>query len=276
MNYQDYIKYDPEKKQYTDSYGYVVNGAHNLHIESSSSSSSTSITNPLSIPVSGTEGVIQVSGSSTDIDLTLKPKGGGITYTTKPVIVDNSTVSSTSNNGALVVTGGMGVVGAINSGGMIGSGFGHLEVNTTSGTAQAMTTGQTWVTMQEVLRNTFGSGYWLTNNTFKNISGKTMKVHVKSYARPTNIPAGQVGYTDMRVYLADGVTEKGKYGRKNWYFSGSTNLWDWGTTAMILLEANESFKWGINMSSGADMVIYSNTASTYLNDNPCLCITQIP
>jgi hypothetical protein len=26
MNYQDYIKYDPEKKQYTDSYGYVIDG----------------------------------------------------------------------------------------------------------------------------------------------------------------------------------------------------------------------------------------------------------
>ena len=34
MNYQDYIKYDPEKKQYTDSYGYVIDGISSLSLPS--------------------------------------------------------------------------------------------------------------------------------------------------------------------------------------------------------------------------------------------------
>jgi len=103
MNYQDYIKYDPEKKQYTDSYGYVIDGVSSKALPSELTSVTDAIaiansavasvatvsggnfqtvtagyglTNQLAITtVSGTA-TITPSGTDANINVTINPKGG--------------------------------------------------------------------------------------------------------------------------------------------------------------------------------------------------------
>lgn len=103
MNYQDYIKYDPEKKQYTDSYGYVIDGytskalpselasvADAIAIANSAAAAAAAVSggnfqtvtagyglnNQLTIStVSGTA-TLTPSGTDANINVTINPKGG--------------------------------------------------------------------------------------------------------------------------------------------------------------------------------------------------------
>lgn len=103
MNYQDYIKYDPEKKQYTDSYGYVIDGvsskalpselasvADAIAIANSAAAAAAAVSggnfqtvtagyglnNQLTIStVSGTA-TLTPSGTDSNINVTINPKGG--------------------------------------------------------------------------------------------------------------------------------------------------------------------------------------------------------
>lgn len=109
MNYQDYIKYDPEKKQYTDSYGYVIDGVSSkvlpteLTIDAVSGGNFQTVTagyglnNQLAITTNniGTA-TLTPSGTSSNIDVIVNPKGGdgslkvGANYTQHVALVGNN------------------------------------------------------------------------------------------------------------------------------------------------------------------------------------------
>lgn len=121
MNYQDYIKYDPEKKQYTDSYGYVIDGVSSkaLPSELASAAEAIAIANAAAATVSSgnfqtvTAGyglnnqlaittnnvgtaTLTPSGTSSNIDVIVNPKGGdgslkvGANYTQHVALVGNN------------------------------------------------------------------------------------------------------------------------------------------------------------------------------------------
>jgi len=104
MNYQDYIKYDPEKKQYTDSYGYVIDGVSSKAIpaELTTAGEAISIANAAVASIGAVSGgnfntvtagyglnnqltittnnagvaTIVPTGTSSNIDVIINPKGG--------------------------------------------------------------------------------------------------------------------------------------------------------------------------------------------------------
>ncbi len=107
MNYQDYIKYDPEKKQYTDSYGYVIDGFSSKVLPTELSTAGEAIaiangavatanaaaaavsagnfqtvtagyglTNQLAITTASGTATITPSGTDANINVTINPKGG--------------------------------------------------------------------------------------------------------------------------------------------------------------------------------------------------------
>ena len=103
MNYQDYIKYDPEKKQYTDSYGYVIDGfsskalpselasvADAIAIANSAAAAAAVVSggnfqtvtagyglnNQLTISTTSGTATLTPSGTDSNINVTINPKGG--------------------------------------------------------------------------------------------------------------------------------------------------------------------------------------------------------
>lgn len=103
MNYQDYIKYDPEKKQYTDSYGYVIDGVSSKALPSELASVADAVaiansaaasvatlsggnfqtvtagyglTNQLAISTTSGTATLTPSGTDSNINVTINPKGG--------------------------------------------------------------------------------------------------------------------------------------------------------------------------------------------------------
>lgn len=107
MNYQDYIKYDPEKKQYTDNYGYIIDGFTSKALPSeldsvadavatANSAAATAnaaaaavsggnfqtvtagygLTNQLAITTVSGSATLTPSGTDANINVTINPKGG--------------------------------------------------------------------------------------------------------------------------------------------------------------------------------------------------------
>ena len=99
MNYQDYIKYDPEKKQYTDSYGYVIDGYSSKALEIEQRAQQPAKVNRVSLidTDSGVDPIVSaVGGDSTNLILDAK----GIIKTTKALVVGSS-----NTNQAWITTG---------------------------------------------------------------------------------------------------------------------------------------------------------------------------
>lgn len=115
MNYQDYIKYDPEKKQYTDSYGYVIDGLTSKPLPSELTASVSSgnfqtvtagygLTNQLAITtVSGTA-TLTPSGTDANINVTINPKGLGVVDCKSYTAEFNTGMNSTQTLGTNVNT----------------------------------------------------------------------------------------------------------------------------------------------------------------------------
>ena len=104
------IEYDGTNLFYTDS------GAVRRTLASTSGGGS--FTNVTSITGSG---ALSVSAGGTNQNLTLAGSGTGLVTTASPMTITNATASTASNNGALVVTGGVGIGGALNVSGDINS-----------------------------------------------------------------------------------------------------------------------------------------------------------
>lgn len=135
MNYQDYIKYDPEKKQYTDSYGYVIDGVSSkvlptelttageaISIANSAAATANTasagnfqtvtagygLNNQLTITTNNSGlATIVPTGTSGNIDVIINPKGGdgclkvGSNFSKCVAIVANDTAKvSTRYSGA--------------------------------------------------------------------------------------------------------------------------------------------------------------------------------
>jgi hypothetical protein len=131
MNYQDYIKYDPEKKQYTDSYGYVIDGFSSkvlpsageaIAIANTALATATAATNGNFQTVTAGYGLnnqlaittnnagtasLTPSGISSNIDVIINPKGGdgclkvGANFSKSVAIVANNAAKvSTRYSGA--------------------------------------------------------------------------------------------------------------------------------------------------------------------------------
>lgn len=69
--------------------------------------------------ITGSTGGLAISSGGTNQDLTLSSSGAGVVKTASVMTITNTTASTGSNNGALVVSGGVGVNGNINASGNI-------------------------------------------------------------------------------------------------------------------------------------------------------------
>lgn len=104
MNYQDYIKYDPEKKQYTDSYGYVIDGISSKALPLEQRAQQPAKVNRVTL-IDGDSGVDPIvtasGGDSTSLILDAK----SYVRTTKPLIIaTGSTNQAKISTSANVVT----------------------------------------------------------------------------------------------------------------------------------------------------------------------------
>lgn len=79
MNYQDYIKYDPEKKQYTDSYGYVIdNFTSKPLITEQRAQMPIGLNKIQTVDVVGSEVKIITDGPGATGNILMEPKNNGI------------------------------------------------------------------------------------------------------------------------------------------------------------------------------------------------------
>jgi len=109
MNYQDYIKYDPEKKQYTDSYGYVINGYSSKALGVEERPQQPAKVNRITLvdTDSGVDPIVSASGSDT-VNLILDVKNS--VKTTNSFIVgsartNQALITTSSNSVALQAVG---------------------------------------------------------------------------------------------------------------------------------------------------------------------------
>lgn len=89
MNYQDYIKYDPEKKQYTDSYGYVIDGYSSKALGIEQRAQQPAKVNRITLvdTDTGIDPIVSASGSDS-VNLILDAKSA--VKTTKSLVVGSS------------------------------------------------------------------------------------------------------------------------------------------------------------------------------------------
>ena len=100
MNYQDYIKYDPEKKQYTDSYGYVIDGYSSKALGIEQRAQQPAKVNRITLvdTDSGIDPIVSTTGSDT-VNLILDAKSA--VKVTKSLVVGSSNTNQawiTTNN----------------------------------------------------------------------------------------------------------------------------------------------------------------------------------
>lgn len=134
-----------------------------------------------------------------NLNLTLSTAGTGIVTTPENVTVTSGTGSSATTNGALVVTGGVGVSENVRVGGTI---HGNLTGNvTSSGTSQF--SGTTTVTGTF----TFGGATVVTATTRPALgTNAIIRTNATTISENITIPAGTNGMTAGPVTIASGFT----------------------------------------------------------------------
>lgn len=271
MNYQDYIKYDPEKKQYTDSYGYVIDGFSSKVLPTELSTAGEAIaiangavatanaaaasigalssgnfqtvtagyglTNQLAITtVSGTA-TLTPSGTDANINVTINPKGLGVVDCKSYTAEWNTGMNSTQTLGTNVNTKVR---------------FDNLI--TTSFPAGFMT-----------IPDLGGSVY----DTFQNTSGRTIALMVTACIRETTFPTGRT----LGLWIARTGDSTLQYGQALLPpTTDTTNGRALNTASIIRLANNESFSiWAHSAVAG---VVIGGNGSLY--NRPILSYRLMP
>lgn len=264
MNYQDYIKYDPEKKQYTDSYGYVIDGvsskalpselasvADAIAIANSAAASVATVsggnfqtvtagyglTNQLAITTVSGAATLTPSGTDANIDVTINPKGLGI-VDCKSYIAEWSTgMASTQTLGN--------------------------NVNT-----------KVW--FDSIIFSNFPLGFMTIPDigssrydTFQNTSGRTITLMVTACIRETAYPTGRT----LGLWIARSGYSTLRYGQALLPpTTDTTNARGLNTASIIRLANNESFS--IMAHSAVDGVTIGGSGQIY--NRPILCFKLMP
>ena len=262
MNYQDYIKYDPEKKQYTDSYGYVIDGVSSKALPSELASVADAVaiansaaasvaalsggnfqtvtagyglTNQLAITtVSGTA-TLTPSGTDANINVTINPKGLGV--------VDCKSYTAEFNTG-------------MNSTQTLGT-----NVNTK-------------VQFDNLMTSTFPAGFITESggsgwDTFQNTSGRTITLMVTACIRETTFPTGRT----LGLWIARSGGSTLQYGQSLLPpTTDTTNGRALNTASIIKLENSETFSiWAHTVAAG---VVIGGNGQTY--NRPILSYRLMP
>lgn len=256
MNYQDYIKYDPEKKQYTDSYGYVIDGVSSKAIptELTTAGEAISIANSAAATANAamaatTTGNFQTvtAGYGLNNQLTITTNNAGVTLqatsnqSTCNIIIQPKSGSYVSIPAPLYTSNGY----------MFRR---HSTFQQTSAAAEYM------VQLDTALENSFGSNATLSNDTFTNTSGVLMKIMVTCTAMPTgNITMDS--YSAIRLYGSGGGTRH-TFGRTNTKWDGTTSR-SFTSTAVFPMYPNEYFKWVVYTDNQCYLQGYNGSYTGY-------------
>lgn len=264
MNYQDYIKYDPEKKQYTDSYGYVIDGytskalptelttaGEAIAIANSAAASAASVssgnfqtvtagyglTNQLAITtVSGTA-TLTPSGTDANINVTINPKGLGV--------VDCKSYTAELNTGMM-------------------------------STQTLGTNVNTKVRFDNTIFNNFPAGFITKTDlgggvydTFQNTSGRTIALMVTACIRETTFPTGRT----LGLWITRTGDSTLQYGQALLPpTTDTTNARALNTASIIRLANNDSFSiWAHSAVAG---VVIGGNGSLY--NRPILSYRLMP
>jgi len=206
MNYQDYIKYDPEKKQYTDSYGYVIDGYSSKALGVEQRAQQPAKVNRVSLidTDSGVDPIVQAAGSdSTNLILDAR----GSVKTTKSLVVGSSNtnqaqIDTYSNGISLQAIGGAtsGDIIFVPKGlGVVNCASYITEMNTGMMSTQTLGTNvNTKVRFDNTMFNNFPAGFITKTDigggvydTFQNTSGRTIAIMVTACIRETTFPTGR-------------------------------------------------------------------------------------
>ncbi len=272
MNYQDYIKYDPEKKQYTDSYGYVIDGVSSkaLPSELATTAEAISIANGAAATAAAAAASIgAVNGGNFQTVTAGYGLNNQLAITTNNIGTATLTPSGTSSTIDVIVNPkGLGVVDCKSY---------TAELNTGMMTTQTLGTNvNTKVRFDNTMFNNFPAGFitqtdlggWVYD-TFQNTSGRTIALMVTACIRETTFPTGRT----LGLWIARTGDSTLQYGQALLPpTTDTTNGRALNVASIIRLANNESFSiWA--HSAVAGVVIGGNGA---LYNRPILSFRLMP
>lgn len=272
MNYQDYIKYDPEKKQYTDSYGYVIDGVSSkaLPSELASAAEAISIANGAAATANAAAASIgAVSGGNFQTVTAGYGLNNQLAITTNNVGTATLTPSGTSSNIDVIIN--PKGVGIVNCASYI------AEFNTGMMSTQTLDTNvNTKVRFDNGMFNNFPAGFITKTDlgggvydTFQNTSGRTIALMVTACIRETTFPTGRT----LGLWIARTGNSTVQYGQALLPpTTDTTNGRALNTASIIKLIDGESFS--IWAHTVADGVVIGGNGSLY--NRPILSYRLMP
>lgn len=267
MNYQDYIKYDPEKKQYTDSYGYVIDGFSSKVLPTAGEA--IAIANGAVATANAAAASIGTLSSGNFQTVTA---GYGLNnqlaITTNNAGTATLTPSGTSSNIDVIINPkGLGIVDCKSY---------TAEWDTGTGSTQTLGTNvNTKVQFDNLMYSSFPAGFitesggWDTWDTFQNTSGRTITLMVCASVRETTFPTGRT----LGLWIARTGNSSLQYGQALLPpTTDTTNARALNTASIIRLANTESFSvWAHTVAAG---VVIGGNGQTY--NRPILSYRLMP
>lgn len=284
MNYQDYIKYDPEKKQYTDSYGYVIDGYSSKALGIEQRPQQPAKVNRITLvdTDTGIDPIVSATGSDT-VNLILDAKSA--VKTTNSFIVgsartNQAQITTSSNSVTYQAIGTDSLIDII----FVPRGLGIVdcksytaEFNTGMASTQTLGTNvNTKVRYDSSIINNFPAGFITKTDlgggvydTFQNTSGRTIALMVTACIRETTFPTGRT----LGLWIARTGDSTLQYGQALLPpTTDTTNGRALNTASIIRLANTESFSiWAHTVAAG---VVIGGNGSLY--NRPILSFRLMP
>jgi uncharacterized protein (UPF0333 family) len=272
MNYQDYIKYDPEKKQYTDSYGYVIDGFSSkvLPTELNTAGEAIAIANgAVATANAAAASIAAVNNGNFQTVTAGYGLNNQLTITTNNAGVATIVPTGTSSNIDVIINPkGLGIVDCKSY---------TAEYNTGMGSTQTLGTNvNTKVRFDNSIMNNFPAGFitaidlggWVYD-TFQNTSGRTIALMVTACIRETTFPTGRT----LGLWIARTGDSSLRYGQALLPpTTDTTNGRALNTASIIRLANTESFSvWAHTVADG---VVIGGNGQLY--NRPILSFRLIP
>lgn len=260
MNYQDYIKYDPEKKQYTDSYGYVIDGVSSKALPSELAS----VADAVAIAKSAAASVATVSGGN----FQTVTAGYGLTNQLAITTVSGAaTITPSGTDANINVTINPKGLGIVDCKSYI------AEWNCGIATAQTINAGNTKVWFNNLITSTFPAGFMTTPDiggstydTFQNTSGRAIVLMVTACVRESNLDVAR----ELGLWIARTGDSTIRYGQTLVAASDTTHNTPraMNVSSIIRLANNESFSiWiytnGTGVTIGGGSQTYNRPVLSY-------------